>query len=133
VQRLQLTGSADELAVEVACEAACPSDDRAQTVCANRLRLAFQRQGSSGLDPCRTARKQSGPLAYEGLTRRCGLLEALSDVDGIARCQGAVATLRARNNLPCVDTDPDCEASSKPALELVVQRAQTLVHLRRSQ
>jgi hypothetical protein len=91
--------------------------------------LALQCERLDRLRVDRIADEPVRRFADEDLTGSGGLLEALGDVDGVARNEGFTAT---RDDLASVEPDPELERHTRIPLELLVQRQQGSAELVRS-
>ncbi len=106
-QPLSLALSADERRLEVPGERGGAADHLEEAEGLDGLRLALQRERLDGLDLHRVAHEHASLSADQRLSRRSRLLEARSDVDGVARDERLA--LAADDDLAGVDADPRLE------------------------
>ena len=123
---LELAAAADETSVEptlVRGRAAVDGDEPPRV---NRRRLAFRAQRLHRVEVRRGAHKPPRGVADDDLSCGRRLLEALGDVDRVARDERP--TTFAGHDLAGVNSDADREQQASFGLELLVQLRQRVAH-----
>ena len=130
-QGFQLQLAADERRVEPSCVCTGALDHREDVPRREWIGLALQRQLVARLEHDRVLDESSRRLADEDLACARRLLEALRDVDRVARDEHLSTCAVARDYLAAVDADADADAYLQFALELLIQLGQRLTQLGR--